>query len=84
MSSDSDGIFDNHTHAVLEFVIQDSAIDSQGALEVPGYLTFHVEKVLAYQSLVSFLSPPTYPNEPVPGQYDPLDQYDSNMIGRPV
>ena len=84
MTSNADGIFDKHTHAVLKFVIQGSAIDSQGAFEARGYLTCHVEQVLAYQSLVSSLSPPTYPNEPVPSQYDPLDQYDSNMIGRPV
>ena len=40
--------FTNLTH-VVTFVILGSPMDSQGPPEDPGYLSFHVEKVLASQ-----------------------------------
>lgn len=64
MTYGSAGIFANLTHLVVKFVIQGSTIYSKGAFEVVGYLNFHVENVLTYQSLVRFQFPPTEPNGP--------------------
>ena len=53
----SAGIFTNLTHVVVKFFIHGSTIDSYVAFKVSGYLTFHVEKVLAYQSLLRVVFP---------------------------